>query len=183
MVMTSSKPKRVDLESTSHILKIEDPANRVCFLKGLGRLSLESIGPNEWLEIVNHVLGLCRPYLKYLQFSPIGDSLSRLPEGVSPRTRCREIFRNLEKTTEWTLFITQEGKWLQRERRGNHIEVIELTEDGILDLLGRSKYLGVIILNFFSSLVAEGAKKREERLQKLERLKEDLVDIQERVAW
>lgn len=118
--------------------------NKVDFLKGTQVLPVGEIEPAEWLELINHVLELCKPHLKYLlKFKPLGESLNYsrfdkretkesimvFPEGINQKTLCVTILDltpepeemlydrqpGARSITEQTLLLSQKGKWLHRE--------------------------------------------------------------------
>jgi len=126
------------MDSSSKLSKVD-------FLTGMLVVPAGEIEPAEWLEVINRILELCKPYLKYLpRFKPIGEYLNYFggydkrrteesvmvfPADVNQKTRCATIVdltpeaeralydreHGVRFTTEQTLLLSQEGKLLLRE--------------------------------------------------------------------
>ena len=86
-----------------------DPSSRTDFVLGDLRVVATELQPEEWLQIVQRVLEICKPYLKYLPgFNPIGEllnyeyphnrdprktdeSIIEFPEGINQNTLCLDV--------------------------------------------------------------------------------------------
>ncbi len=118
-----------------------DTSIRLGFILGRVTIPAVELQPDEWLNIIQEVLGVYKPYLKYLPgFKPIGESLNchireyddrctdekivRFPKGISQKTRCTRVASLSHETEEDMpgygarfvieehLLLTQKGHWL-----------------------------------------------------------------------
>jgi hypothetical protein len=118
--MVLSTRQGIDFNSTSNIMPKEtDSANKLHFLFGSLQVSARDIEPYEWLEIIRHILDLCKPYLKYMpRFMPIGDYLNCQFPGCGRRQTSESIMEFPEEISERTRCLTVEK--LSFEKEGEH---------------------------------------------------------------
>lgn len=110
-----------------------DSSSRLSFVLGELRVPASELQAKEWLKIVQKVLEICKPYLKYLpRFEPIdkllncsrGDyddrqtdeSIMEFPEGIDKKTRCLVVTSISRDISEESLLTPGYGTRFVTER-------------------------------------------------------------------